>query len=258
MIQSILKPGDKIEMRRLAAVAKPGGDERVYVSQLLEFVDDHNVHIAVPLESGNMVPLEIGGRFEMRFVTVNGIFVCKAEVSNRYRRGGLYYLAMKIFSDLVKDQRRQFFRLEKISPLRYHKLIDEEKRLLIKLATNQYSSDVERRNLLIRLKTVEPEEIDGTMANISGGGMKFFSKGELTKGDFIRINMYLDEADAAPLDLFAKVIFSEDGYDKGLDNEHRVEFINMTRELREKIVKYVFDEERRQRQKENGGTRSTR
>ena len=62
----------------------------------------------------------------------------------------------------------------------------------------------------------------------------------------------LDEADAAPYDLFGKVIASESLPDRTLKNSHRVEFINMPKEVREKIVRYIFNEERRQRQKDTG------
>jgi len=253
MIQKILKIGDRIEMKRLAAGDRSGtGEARLYNSQLLDFVDEYNVNIAIPIESGHIVPLEIGGRFELRFITSNGIYACKAEITNRFKQNNLYLMAVKLLSDLLKDQRRQYFRLEKISPLKYHKLIDEEKRILVMLATNQFESDVERRNMLIRLRTIEPEQQDGMMANISGGGIKFSSNDELVKGDFIRISLFLDDSDPLPLDLFGKVIASQNLHDKNFRNEHRIEFINMAKEVREKIVKYVFNMERQQRKKDMG------
>lgn len=253
MIQKILKVGDRIEMKRLATAGNAEGQEvKLYNSQLLDFVDDRNINVSVPIESGHLVPLEIGGRFEIRFITTNGIYVCKGEVTNRFKQNNMYFLAVKLISELMKDQRRQYFRLDKTRPLSYHKLIEEEKKIIVALATNQLDSDVERRNLIVRLKTIEPEQIEGSMANISGGGLKFYSNVELAKGDFIRISLLLDEADAAPYDLFAKVIASESLPDRNLKNSHRVEFINMPKEVREKIVRYIFNEERRQRQKDMG------
>ena len=198
------------------------------------------------------MPLEVGGRFESRFITSNGIYVCKVEVTNRFKQENMYFLAVKLISELVRDQRRQYFRLEKIRPLSYHKLIEEEKKILVALATNKFDSDVERRNMMVRLKTIEPEETPGSMANISGGGLKFHSDQELAKGDFIRISLLLDDSDPVPYDLFAKVIYSESLPDRELKNSHRVEFINMPKEVREKIVRYIFNEERRQRQKDTG------
>ena len=253
MIQKILKVGDRIEMKRLAGAGKAEGQEaRLYNSQLLDFVDDRNIDVSVPIESGHLVPLEIGGRFEMRFITTNGIYVCKGEVTNRFKQNNMYFLAVKLISELLKDQRRQYFRLEKSRPLNYHKLIDEEKKIIVALATNKFDSDVERRNLMVRLKTIEPEQREGSMANISGGGLKFYSDEQLAKGDFIRITLLLDESDPLPYDLFAKVIASESMPDRTLKNSHRVEFINMAKEVREKIVRYIFNEERRQRQKDTG------
>jgi len=254
MIQKVLRAGDRVELRRLAAVTKEQLDHgtRLYVSQLLEIVDDTRIHIAVPIDDGHMVALEIGGRFDTRFITANGVYACKTEVVNRCKRNNFFFLSMKLVSELAKDQRRQYYRLEKVRPLEYHRLSEEERTILVMLAANKFDSDVERRNLLIRLKTVEPEQIDGIMVNISGGGMKFTSAKTLVKGDFIRISLLLDDSDAAELDLFAKVIFSSDEPNKMKMYEHRVEFINMPREVREKIVKYVFVEERKLRQKDMG------
>ena len=254
MIQKILKIGDRIEMKRLATVGRTddGQEARLYNSQLLDFADDRNINVAVPIEAGHLVPLEIGGRFEIRFITANGIYVCKGEVVNRFKQNNMYFLAVKTLSDLVKDQRRQYFRLEKVRPLCYHKLIDEEKHIIVTLATKKFDNDAERRNLMVRLKTIEPEQKNGSLSNISGGGLKFYSDEALAKGDFVRISLLLDEADTAPYDLFAKIIASESLPDRTLKNAHRAEFINMAKELREKIVRYIFNEERKQRQKDTG------
>ncbi len=254
MIQKVLRVGDRVELKRLAAVTREELDNgtRLYVSQLLDMVDDTHICISVPIDDGHMVPLEIGGRFDTRFITANGVYACKTEVVNRFKKNNFFYIGMKLVSQLAKDQRRQYYRLEKVRPLEYHKLSEEERTILVMLAANKFDSDVERRNLLIRLKTVEPEQVEGVMANISGGGMKFNSEHTLAKGDFIRISLLLDDSDAANLDLFAKVIFSSDVPNKQHLYEHRVEFINMPREVREKIVKYVFVEERKLRQKDSG------
>lgn len=252
MIQKILKVGDRIEMKRLAATGRTTQEVRLYNSQLLDFVDEYNINISVPIESGHLVPLEVGGRFELRFITLNGIYICKAEIMNRFKQNNVYFLAVKLVSDLLKDQRRQYFRLEKVRALEYHKLIEEEKKILVALATNTYDTDIERRNLQVRLKTIEPEQQDGMMADISGGGIKFYSNEELTKGDFIRIRLLLDDLDPAPYDLFAKVIASDAMTERTYKYRHRIEFVNMPKEIREKIVKYVFNEERKRRQKDMG------
>ena len=47
MIQKILKVGDRIEMKRLAAAGRTDGQEaRLYNSQLLDFADDRNINIS--------------------------------------------------------------------------------------------------------------------------------------------------------------------------------------------------------------------
>jgi c-di-GMP-binding flagellar brake protein YcgR len=53
-------------------------------------------------------------------------------------------------------------------------------------------------------------------------------------------------------ELLGKVVFSIENEKRSKTYEHRVEFINMTEEDREQIVRYIFDEERKRRRKEKG------
>lgn len=252
MISKFLKIGDKIELKRYSNSDQAEDKPRLYNSQLLDIKDDSLLNIAVPIEGGRIIPLEIGGRYELRFITASGIYICKAEISNRCKQGSLYFLVMAILSELRKDQRRQYYRLEKIRPMDYHKVGGEEAEALDKVMSNHFANDLERRTIVNKLKEHKEEDKSGTLSNISGGGIKFHSDEELTVGDIIRLRLLLDDGDAEPLDLFARVVGSEKALNRNMANEHRIEFININRETREKIVKYVFNEERKQRQKESG------
>lgn len=252
MIGKFLRAGDKVELKKYNLAEATDEKSRLYNSQLLDIKNDGQLDIAVPIEGGRIIPLEIGGRYELRFITTSGIYICKAEISNRCKQGNLYYLVMGILSELRKDQRRQYYRLEKIKPLGYHKVEGEEEDALTKVLVNRFESDLERRTIVNRLREIKGQDRSGTLSNISGGGIKFHSDEELKAGDLIRIRLLLDDADVEPLDLFARVVASEKAMNKNMSNEHRIEFVNINRDTREKIVKYVFSEERKQRQKESG------
>ncbi len=252
MISKVLKVGDKVEMKRVETVVREDGQEALFNSQLIDIQGSDKLNISIPIKGGAIIPLEVGERYELRFVTSSGIYKCKAEISNRGKQGVVYYLGMMILSELQKDQRRQYFRLDKIKQLEYHKLSREEGGLLAMLAAKKYNDEFERRALRNKLNNIETEDHDGTVLNISGGGIKFNSKDELKQGDFIRIKIFLEDTDTEPLDLFARVIASEYIPNKSIHNEHRIEFVNINRDTREKIIKYVFNEDRKQRQKEKG------
>lgn len=252
MISNVLKVGDRIELKRfsLANEENQTVKPRLYQSQLLDITDSSRISIAVPLESGHLVPLDVGGRYELRFITANGIYICKGEITNRYKSNNIYFLAVHVLSDLRKDQRRQYFRLDKVRDLKYHLLTGDETELIRKLAAKDFKDDREKRVIQNELAEFRTEESPGTLANISGGGIKFHSDLPLERDAVIRIQLLLDDADPAPLDLFARVVSSEKTINKNLKYEHRMEFVNISRDVREHIVKYVFNEERKQRQRE--------
>lgn len=252
MIDKILNVGDRVEMKRYSLSENPGEKPRLYNSQLIDITGESKLNISVPLEGGRIIPLEVGGRYELRFITTSGIYMCKAEISNRCKQGNIYYLVMLILSELHKDQRRQYFRLDKIRPLEYHLLTEEEQSLLTLVIDNRFDNDYQRRTVTNRLRDLRAKETNGTLSNISGGGIKFHSDESLLPGDVIRISLLMDDSDIEPLDLFARVIASERVLNRNMNNEHRIEFININRDTREKIVKYVFSEERKQRNRERG------
>lgn len=252
MIGKILNVGDRVEMKRYSLGENPADKPRLYNSQLIDITSDTKLNISVPLEGGRIVPLEVGGRYELRFITTTGMYICKAEITNRCKQGNIYYLVMLILSELHKDQRRKYFRLDKIRPLAYHLLTEEEDKLLSLINENRFRDEFEHRSVVNRLRDIRAEENDGTLSNISAGGIKFHSDEILNPGDIIRISLLLDESDTEPLDLFARIIASEHAMNRNMNNEHRIEFVNINRDTREKIVKYVFSEERKQRNKEKG------
>lgn len=250
MIDKILSVGDRVEMKRYSLSEFPGETPRLYNSQLIDITSDSKLNISVPMESGRIVPLEVGGRYELRFITTTGMYVCKAEITNRCKQGNIFYLVMLILSELRKDQRRQYFRLEKIMPLSYHVLTAEEQSLLALITEDDFKDDFEKRTTINHLRDFRTQDIDGVISNISAGGIKFQSDSPMEAGDLIRLKLLLDELDTEPLDLFACVIASNRVVNGNMNNEHRIEFFNINRETREKIVKYVFNEERKQRNKE--------
>ena len=250
MLKNILKVGDRIELKSIQQVRLTQNTPKVYVSQVLDILDDYRMNIAVPIESGHLVPLEIGSRYEMSFLTNMGLYMCKCEIKNRLKQNNLYYLAVSIISELKRDQRRQYFRLEKIIPLKYRVVSDLEMRLRYFMEKKAYKDDREKRIVTEKLAQLEGVFSDGTIVNVSGGGIKFSSALDHPAGTVLNVVFALDEQ--IVIEAQAKVIgVALIPNSKGL-KEYRCEFDKIKKEIREKIVRYVFSEERKQRQKESG------
>ena len=250
MLKNVLKVGDRIELKSIYQARTTTADAKIYQSQVLDIIDDYRMNIAVPIESGHLVPLEVGSRYELSFLTSNGLYMCKCEIKNRMKQNNVYYLVLDIISELKRDQRRQYFRLEKIIPLKYRVVSELEMRLRYFMEKKAYKDDREKRLVTEKLEQLEGMLQEGTIVNVSGGGLKFSSMIKHENGTNIIVRFYLEE------ELFveaeARIIGVNEVMNQKGRMEYRCEFKKIKKEIRESIVRYIFSEERRQRQKENG------
>jgi len=250
MLKNVLKVGDRIELKSIYQARFTENKPNVYMSQVLDILDEYRMNIAVPIESGHLVPLEIGSRYEMSFLTNSGLYMCKCEIKNRLKQDNLYYLAVIIISELKRDQRRQYFRLEKIIPLKYRVISELEMRLRYFMEKKAYKDEREKRIVTEKLAQLEGIQNDGTIVNVSGGGIKFSSALRHENGTVISVVFMLNEDIEIEAD--ARIIGTAEMINNRERVEYRCEFSKIKKETREKIVRYVFSEERKQRQKESG------
>lgn len=253
MIDKLLKIGDKIELSRELFAEDGTKTNRIYLSQLLDFVDNLTLDIAVPIESSHLVPLEVGSRYATRFFSTGGMYLCETEVIGRYKQGATYFLRVKMLTELKRDQRRKYFRLERIIDIAYHVIGREEKEITERLEGRTFRDDREMRMLEKRLSVVKGENQQGTIINISGGGVKLQSIAKLEADDNIFMEFFMDKEDGTTfLCLKGKIVYAGESKNSNQKYDNRVEFIDVSRLDREKIVKYIFGEERKLRKKENG------
>ena len=105
MISNILTVGDRIEMKRLAAEENSENKPRIYASQLNDIIDDSTLDVAIPMEGSRLVLYEVGTRVELRFITTGGIYLCKAQISQRCRQG-MRTLSMSSVTPLLRSSVR--------------------------------------------------------------------------------------------------------------------------------------------------------
>ena len=95
---------------------------------------------------------------------------------------------------------------------------------------------------------------DGVIIDISGGGARFNSRESYEPETRMKLQLKLPLTKIKPGDeIFAKVISCDLLPNKDKMYEVRVEFLEMTSAVQEAIVKFVFEEERKRRRRDNGG-----
>lgn len=245
-IKDVITPGDKIDIRlthKINAEENGGETAQIYQSSVADYLSDTELEILMPTREGRVMLFQVGAEMEFTFFTRHGMYNARGTVTKRYRIDNLFLLAVQIRSELVKFQRREFFRIDCMIDIEYYKIREE----VAELPTTAM--------LFAELLDVQyiGTSIKGTMMDISGGGLRFSSKEQLQRGDFILLVIRLtnDRMDET-FYLVGEVMAGEPHPNLEDLFMNRAKFIFKDLKDREKIVRFVYDEERRIRKKEIG------
>lgn len=253
MVSKIVSIGDKIDLTKLKRGFEDSAQERQYVSQLLDYLDEDNLKIAMPIEYSRVIPLDLGDKYKLCFYTERGLYQCNCEIVDRYKEENIYILIVKLTSLLEKYQRRQYYRLECILDMEYRIFHQEELNFINQLQQDDFISPDDKDRCINALNQLQTEWFPATITDISGGGARFNSTNFHDKGTKLRINIAFQINNGTKnCVLKATIISSIQLPNKYGYYENRVEFSEIELEERETIIKYVFEEERKIRKREKG------
>ncbi len=147
----------------------------------------------------------------------------------------MFILIVEVQTELKKFQRRQYFRLSCTMDMQY-KILSEEEVSSFQDGQQEIVMDIGFQ--------------DGVALDISGGGIRFTSEEKLDNDKMVLVSLEI------PLDrqsiylMMGRVISSNLIPNKDNLYEHRVEYQELDRKIRENLIHFIFEEERRQRKKE--------
>ncbi|SFR95931.1 flagellar brake protein [Anaeromicropila populeti] len=252
MSSGIFNIGDKIELYK----DKEYSEDQIrkkYVSQFLDFEEDEKIKIAMPIESGRLVPLSIGDVYKMLFYTDNGMYQCQGKIVDRFREKNIFFLVVELLTDLERFQRREFYRFECVLNGRCRMISKEEELLLEKLQTSEVSLEQLNAQYQAVLADMESQWNDVVFINLSGGGAKFNSRTRYESGNKLIVQMEIPINNVpVQFELRALIVASEAMFNRSGFYETRIKFLKIGKKEREDIIKFIFEEERRQRQRKKG------
>lgn len=246
-VSQMIRPGDKIDIRliqQIESAEKDGGTPKVYKSQVLDILENGNLEIAMPSEGGRLILLPLGARFEFVFYAMGGLYRSVGRIKERYKKENVYMLEIELKSQLEKFQRREFYRYSCIMDIKYYNLTEKE----------AAADSVEKIfSEMLKYDLMDRENV-GKIVDLSGGGTRFRTGKELMSGEYLLLGVQLknDRIDKQYY-IVGNVIDCyrmENVQDKIY--EVRVKFLIRDDKVREEIIRYIFEEERRTRQKEKG------
>ncbi len=248
MLQNVLTLGDKIDIIRLDRNGKPAENAKVYVSQLIDFIDTDVIYIASPIMNSALIILNTGESYSLCFYTNKGLYQCSCIALSNYKENNTVIAVVRITSNLEKVQRRQYYRLECIIDIMYHVITVEEEALERKIKLNEFENKERRADYINKLAELKEVWLPASVIDISGGGTRFNSTMMLKQGDKLQIKLDLTIGAAQKsMVIGAEVVHTGKNLIRVGLFEHRVEFVVIDKRDREDLIKFIFEQERRRR-----------
>lgn len=239
LLSKFISPGARIELEAIERVLHDnGGERKIYESKVVDVIGEDRLEIFMPIEQTKLVLLPVNGEYHIHFFTARGLFQCDAKVANRYKNGSLYLLEMKITGPLQKYQRREYYRFPCMIDMEVRELSADEKR------------GIERDG-----EFIADEDLKGDKAvilDLSGGGLRFTSMTPFEPKSTVVCSYVLRRESGNKYMCIAGELLSC----RRLENnpgqyEQRVRFTHITPREREENIRFIFEEERKKRQRDN-------
>jgi c-di-GMP-binding flagellar brake protein YcgR len=239
MIEKFISPGDKLEMKSVfgSELNSPEG-AKTYRTKVHDIQGEGHLEIVMPFEGTKLVLLPIDGEYDVCFYAKGGVYRTTVRIIDRLKNEGIYILVTELTSNLHKFQRREYYR--------FNCIVDMQARTL-----NEEELDNIRKGFFRRVMDAPMEK--GIIVDISGGGARFVSETQYQEDEdlMMRFKLSIMGMDR-PFELVAKVLYSKAMENRPGSFENRVKFEYISSSTREEIIKYIFDEERKNRKNSKG------
>ena len=246
MVTDLLQIGNKIDicaMEKAEIRREEDGKVPILTSRLEKVEEDGELVILMPVYKGKIILLSLGARYELMFYTRRGLYRAICQVTDRYKEDNQYMVKVVLKSGLNKFQRREYFRLECILGMQFYELAQEE---ALKLGGKELEERVKDPEVIMT-------EGKAVIVDISGGGIRFIAEQKHEEGDCLAVRTWIrNETIDQPLLVAVSIVSCRQASPNMERYETRAEFLNLNEKLRETIIKYIFDEDRKIRKKDMG------
>ena len=245
MNNNVIKPGDKVEIRIIQHVEQGkrlGENPPAYYSMVEDVQENGLIEMLAPTRAGKAESIPGGLRLEFVFYTRRGLYRCVARVKDRYVREHLSLMLVEPKSPMEKFQRREYYRFECVMDMQYLMVTEDEAKI----------EDITELKEHHRLNYPNDIFLDAVAVDISGWGIRCVGGVPANKGDCLALCIRLEsETMDYLLEIAGRVMLCQkiESGKKEEKYEYRVNFIMRNQKERETIIKYIFEQERRRRQK---------
>lgn len=241
MLSRLISPGDKVELQAVERLREEGTEEnrKVYYSQVYDILSADRMEIVMPMEKTKLILLPVDSVYDVVLYAQGTLYQCFARIIDRYKSNNVYILVLELTSNLRKHQRREYYRFSCALDMCARPLVEDEMKA------------IEQKEALYLTPGLPLKH--SVIVDISGGGLRFIADQGYEKDSMIycTYHLLLDGKDKE-YSLVGKILSVRPVENKHGVYEHRVQYIDIEVDKREEIIRYIFQEERKNRKKESG------
>lgn len=239
-LDKFISSGDKAELKTMVKVPLSDGTHgiKTYSTSVYNVPESGGLELLMPTEQGKLLLLPVGGEYDICFYTRSGLYRASVIVADRQKYNSLYTLRVELTSSLCKYQRREYYRFNCLVEAQVRKMTPQEVGAFQRGSTYFITEESMAKSVIV---------------DISGGGARFVAKEKYPEGCLLLLDFSLSILDEEkPFLLAAKVIYSSRAENRIDEYENRVKFEYINKTTREEIIRYIFDEDRKNRKNERG------
>lgn len=248
-VKELIRPGDKVDItfiQQLENINVDSEAQKVYKSQVLDFKDNGNLDISMPSEGNRLILLPLGVRLEFVFYSKGGLYRALGQIKERFKSENVYMLEIELKTQPEKFQRREYFRYPCILDFNYYTITEQEAKfesgdaLLIHLREDDEATEANR-----------DREYTGSIVDLSGGGVRFRTSKELEPKQWLLFEIHLQNENINKQYYIIGSVISCVRTEKANEKrfEVRAKFQIKDANTREEIIRFIFEEERKSRQR---------
>lgn len=240
MLSKYVIPGNRVEIQAVERTKYIDNTEtkKVYQTKVYDILSDDRLEIYMPMDKTKLVLLPVNAEYDLYFYTQAGLYQCFATVIDRYKADNQFILLLELTSNLRKFQRREYYRLSCALEMNSRPLEKEE-----------IEAIEQKNNYIVPGLPLKRSVI----VDISGGGIRFVGSYAYETDSLVycKYNLVID-GNSKEYTLVAKILMVRKLEDRDGLYEHRAQYINIDTAEREEIIRFIFEEERKNRKREKG------
>lgn len=214
MLYSHIGIGDRLKINLKGRL-----DSVEYSSQVESIIGKNRLLVYAPIKYGEIVKLSDKATYSVLFFTNKGILAFDSNIIEYTLREGFHIMTIELVSAGTRVQRRGFFRFS--CDLGFNFFILDEK---------------------AKGGSKEDTLFSGRIKDISAGGLRFISNEDINESKFLKC---LLDFDKEILICIANIIEKHRINESSYKYQYRVKFVGILPEGQEKIVQFIFNEQRK-------------